>query len=112
MATEAVLALVNLAAWAAGLLWLAHLKRTAKRQDAVALGVIGHYRPALSLVGLVLAIGAYRLVVQGVEPPSATTTFLTVALAGQVVALVAVDRWHRIEERSQDGTLAPASCIV
>lgn len=103
MEPQAALALANLAAWLAGLFWLTRLKRTARRQDAAVLGAVGHYRPALSLVGLVLAVAGWWLVVQRQEPPPGTGALLAIALAGQAVALAAVDRWHRFEERQALG---------
>ncbi len=99
MATEALLALANLAVWVGAFLWLTRLKRTAMRQDAVALGVVGHYRPAMYLLTAALAVVAWKLAVQGREPPGSTTLLLSLALVGQLIALVAVDRWHRYEER-------------
>jgi hypothetical protein len=103
MAPEAALSLANLVAWSVGIAWLAHLTRTAGRPGAATLGVIGHYRPALTLVGLVLVIAGWRLGVQEQEAPASTRVLLAMALAGQAAALVAVDRWHRLEERQARG---------
>ena len=98
-----VLFLANLAAWAAAAFWLARLRRSAKRQDAIALGAVGHYRPAMYLLILALIVVGWRLAARREEPPDAAMLFLSLALAGQLIALIAVDRWHRFEEKHARG---------
>lgn len=99
METEAILTICNLVLWAITLGWVIHLKRTALRQESAELGAAGHFRPALYLTGLVLVLAGWLLVVQGRPAPSAALVLLAVTLAAQVLGLVVVDRWHRVEEK-------------
>lgn len=100
MSSAAFLNLGNLAVWVAVLGWVIRLKRTAKRQDAADLGAAGHYRPVLYLLGLLLGVSAYFLVVQQRDTPAATP-WLIATLAGQVLGVVVIDRWHRREENHE-----------
>lgn len=103
MSTEALWAIGNLLVCLLSLAWLTHLIRSAQRKDSALLGIAGHYRLYYYLAMLALVILVHLLAVERRPVPASASWLLMALLAGQLVALAVVDRWHRAEERHRRG---------